>query len=111
MAQVQRFQASASVNDINQALEEDGCVIIEGLLDKGQIQKLQAEMCQNFNTIPVCQGNFFGFATKRMSGVIAKSEVSRDMAVQSTLLNVMDHFLLKSCRQYQLNLTQAIQIW
>jgi ectoine hydroxylase-related dioxygenase (phytanoyl-CoA dioxygenase family) len=111
MAQVQRFQASSPVADINQALEDDGCVVIEGLLDKQQSRQLQAEMRKNFNSIPVCQGNFFGFATKRMSGIVTKSEVSREMAVNPVILGVMDHFLLKSCREYQLNLTQAIQIW
>jgi ectoine hydroxylase-related dioxygenase (phytanoyl-CoA dioxygenase family) len=45
-----------------------------------------------------------------MSGIIKKSSVSRKMATLPQVLGVMDHFLLKSCREYQLNLTQAIQI-
>jgi ectoine hydroxylase-related dioxygenase (phytanoyl-CoA dioxygenase family) len=32
------------------------------------------------------------------------------MAIHPVILAVMDEFLLKGCRQYQLNLTQAIQI-
>jgi ectoine hydroxylase-related dioxygenase (phytanoyl-CoA dioxygenase family) len=45
-----------------------------------------------------------------MSGIIRKSAVSRKMTLLPPILGVMDHFLLKSCREYQLNLTQAIQI-
>ena len=57
-----------------------------------------------------CQGNFYGFATKRLSGLIAKSKTCRQMAVEPVILAVMDKFLLRNCRAYQLNLTQAIQI-
>jgi ectoine hydroxylase-related dioxygenase (phytanoyl-CoA dioxygenase family) len=46
-----------------------------------------------------------------MSGIMGKSEASHTMALSPTILGVMDHFLLKNCLEYQLNLTQAIQIW
>jgi ectoine hydroxylase-related dioxygenase (phytanoyl-CoA dioxygenase family) len=110
MAQVQKVHALAPPEEIIKILEDDGCVVIEGLLDQKQVRLLQEEMRSNFDAIPVCQGNFFGFSTKRMSGVLAKSAVSRDMAVNPVLLSVMNHFLLQSCREFQLNLTQAIQI-
>lgn len=110
MAQVQKVHASEDIIKINAILEADGCIVIEGLLDADQVKGLQAEMHSSFSKVPVCQGNFFGFATKRMSSVFARSRVSRDMAVLPAVLGVMDHFLLKSCREYQVNLTQAIQI-
>src|SRR5579871_1804967 len=110
MAEVRRAKASDDSATINQILDEDGCIVIEGLLDQHQVVQLQAEMYANFNTIPVCKGNFFGFATKRMSGIVSKSKVSREMALHPVILQAMDHQLLKSCREYQLNLTQAIQI-
>jgi len=110
MAEVRRAHASDDIARINEILDEDGCIVISGLLDRSQVTNLQEEMYSNFNAIPVCQGNFFGFATKRMSGVITKSRVSREMAINPVILRAMDHLLLKSCREYQLNLTQAIQI-
>jgi hypothetical protein len=110
MVEVRRARASDDITLINGILDEDGCIVIEGLLDESQVKILQYEMYDNFNAIPVCQGNFFGFATKRMSGVLMKSRVPQKMAIDPVILGVMDHQLLKSCREYQLNLTQAIQI-
>jgi ectoine hydroxylase-related dioxygenase (phytanoyl-CoA dioxygenase family) len=110
MAHVQKVHASEDITKINAILDEDGCIVIEGLLDEAQVKDLQEELYTSFNKVPVCQGNFFGFATKRMSSIFARSKVSREMAVAPALLGVMDNFLLKSCREYQVNLTQAIQI-
>jgi hypothetical protein len=110
MAQVRRVNASDDLTHINGILDEDGCVVIEGLLSPVQVTQLQDEMYANFAAIPACRGDFFGFDTKRMSGVIAKSRVARDMAVDPVILGVMDYHLLRSCREYQINLTQAIQI-
>jgi ectoine hydroxylase-related dioxygenase (phytanoyl-CoA dioxygenase family) len=110
MAKVEVVSASTDVSIINEVLERDGCVVIEGLLNAAEASSLYTELQQNFNKIPNCEGDFFGHITKRMSGVIKKSAVSRKIAVDKSILGVMDHFLLKSCREYQLNLTQAIQI-
>jgi hypothetical protein len=42
--------------------------------------------------------------------LIAKSKACRQMRVEPHILAVMDEFLLRSCRAYQLSLTRAIQI-
>ena len=73
-------------------------------------RQLEAEICPLLAASAPCQGNFYGFATKRLSGMIAKSPACRLMSVEPHILAVMDEFLLKSCRAYQINLTQAIQI-
>lgn len=111
MVGVRSVSATTEISNINQILEQDGCIVITGVLKDAQVKQLRAELDRNFETIPTCQGNFFGFVTKRMSTVIAKSEISRGMVIHPSILSVMDHFLLKSCREYQINLTQAIQIF
>lgn len=100
----------ASIKEINEILERDGCLVITGLLDPVRMLKLKKELELSFAEVGMCQGNFFGFATKRISSVLVKSEISREMVIDPIILQVMDHFLLKSSRNYQLNLTQAIQI-
>ncbi len=99
---------SSVINDI---LEEDGCVVIDGLLSPDELSQLQSEIAGGLKPVPMCGGGFFGALTKRISGVISKSPISRTMAIHPVILDVMDHHLLNSCRQYQLNLTQAIQIF
>jgi ectoine hydroxylase-related dioxygenase (phytanoyl-CoA dioxygenase family) len=102
--------AQADLEEINAILDRDGCIVITNALGDAQLLALRDEMETWFEKTPMCQGNFFGHSTKRMSSILAKSKISRDMALHPAALSVMDHFLLKSCRQYQLNLSQAIKI-
>ena len=110
MAEVKTVKASAGQAVINEILESDGCVVIEDVLDERQVQKLAAELAPHFDEAPNCPGDFYGYVTKRLSGLIAKSRACQSMAIHPSILGVMDHFLLKGCRGYHLNLTQAIQI-
>src|SRR2546425_540322 len=83
-----------------------GCVVIEGVLDGRQVETLAAELAPHFDAAPNCAGDFYGYVTKRLSGLIAKSPACQSMAIHPAILGVMDHFLLKGCRGYHLNLTQ-----
>jgi ectoine hydroxylase-related dioxygenase (phytanoyl-CoA dioxygenase family) len=110
MAEVIKVKASAHPALINEILERDGCVIIENVLDRRQVKTLAAELAPHFDEVPTCAGDFYGYATKRVSGLAAKSPMCQAMIVHPSILGVMDHFLLKGCRGYHLNLTQAIRI-
>jgi ectoine hydroxylase-related dioxygenase (phytanoyl-CoA dioxygenase family) len=110
MVQVQKVCADENVSTINRILEEDGCVVIENILDSHKLKSLKRELQPHFEETPYCRGDFYGRATKRVSSLIAKSSLCQDMSINPTILAVMDEFLLRGCRQYQLNLTQAIQI-
>ena len=110
MSSIQRVHRGEKLGIINEILEKDGCIVIENILDDMRHRLLEAEICPLLAAAAPCQGNFYGFATKRLSGLIAKSPACRLMSVEPHILAVMDEFLLKSCRAYQLNLTQGIQI-
>ena len=110
MAEVKTVKASAAHAAINEILETDGCVVIEDVLDRRQVADLAAELAPHFDAAPNCAGDFYGYVTKRLSGLIAKSRTCQSMAIHPAIIAVMDHFLLKGCRGYHLNLTQAICI-
>jgi len=99
-----------SIETINSIIESDGCIVIRDLLSKDQLTALRAELEPLFLDTEDCQGDFYGHKTKRLSGLIGKSETTRQMAIHATILAIMDEFLLRGCRAYQLNLTQAIRI-
>ena len=75
-----------------------------------QLDRLKKELRPHFDETPHCTGDFYGHATKRVSSLIAKSSLCQHMAIDPVILAAMDEFLLRGCGQYQLNLTQAIQI-
>ena len=110
MAQVQKVRADENIGVINEILERDGCIVIENVLDKTQLDSLKSELRPHFEETPNCTGDFYGHATKRLSSLIAKSTLCQQMTIHPVILAAMDEFLLKGCRQYQINLTQAIQI-
>lgn len=110
MALVQTVKSNENIDIINQIIQKDGCVVIENVLNRVQVNQLKAELDPHFNATPNCKGDFYGRATKRVSSLIAKSPICREMAMNPAILAVIDEFLLKGCRQYQLNLTQAIRI-
>jgi ectoine hydroxylase-related dioxygenase (phytanoyl-CoA dioxygenase family) len=110
MVEVKTVKATAGQSVINEILETDGCVVIEDVLDRRQVVDLAAELAPHFDETPNCAGDFYGYVTKRVSGLTAKSPMCQSMIIHPAILGVMDHFLLKGCRGYHLNLTQAIRI-
>jgi len=110
MAEVVSVKPSTGMPVINEILEKEGCVVIEDVLSPNEVRAVAAELAPHFEAAPNCAGDFYGYVTKRLSGLIAKSSTCRSMAINPAVLGVMDHFLLKGCRGYHLNLTQAIQI-
>ena len=108
--EIQKFNKSADSKEIIRAIEQDGAVIVEGALDPDFLSLLDRETTNLLDQVDKCQGIFHGFETKRVGGLIAKSKVAQKMAVDPIVMDVMDHFLLPNCSDYQINLTQLISI-
>ena len=110
MAEVKTVNAKTNVSKIIDIIEEDGCVVIEGLLTDNEADDLQLFMQDQFEQTPDCNGDFYGHSTKRLGQLFTRSETFQQMAVKNPIIEVMDHFLLQACSDYQINLTQAISI-
>ena len=89
MSKVQKVRRDEKLRIINEILEEDGCIVIEGILDDARHSALASEIGPMLDATAPCQGNFYGFATKRLSGLIAKSECCRLM--RESIQYALDH--------------------
>ncbi|MFT7433012.1 MAG: ectoine hydroxylase-related dioxygenase (phytanoyl-CoA dioxygenase family) [Alphaproteobacteria bacterium] len=107
---IQTLLNNTESKSIIQSLEADGAVIINDMLDMHSLNLLESECNDTLKQRRNCNGYFFGFETKRVGSMVGKSKSCRDMATNSLILKVMDHFLLPHCSQYQLNLSQLISI-
>lgn len=107
---IQHFSSNAKVELIINAIKKDGCVVIDNVLSELEHAKLTSDLNAHLDNIPDCQGDFYGYATKRLGLLFNKSDVFCKMALNPKVLSVMNEFLLPSCSQYQINLTQAISI-
>lgn len=107
---VHTLSHNTTPKDMIDALEKDGAVIIESMMDLETLNNLTIDCDHLLNQTEFCNGYFFGFSTKRVGAVVAKSQAARDIMTNSKILKVMDHFLLPHCSDYQLNLSQLISI-
>ncbi|TDR73937.1 phytanoyl-CoA dioxygenase family protein [Paludibacterium purpuratum] len=110
MATLQHFSPTDDVVDMIGALDRDGGIVVEHFMAPEVLDRLRASLLPTLRDIPDCSGPFFGRATRRMSGLIERVPVCRELAIDPLLLRIIDAFLLPNCEAYQLNLTQAIRI-
>ena len=92
------------------ALEQAGAIILKDVLSPDHLSFLDQEVENLLAETQNCEGIFHGYRTKRVGGMIGKSKICQRMAIDPTVLAVMDHFLLPHCDNYQINLTQLISI-
>jgi ectoine hydroxylase-related dioxygenase (phytanoyl-CoA dioxygenase family) len=116
-APIARFDADADPDAVHRAIERDGVAIVEGLLARDVVDRVNAEVDAAvagadpdealFN--PVLQA-FHGPHTKQVSGVAGISRTfASDVMCQPMLLALCDRVLLPSCARYQLNIGHLLQ--
>lgn len=91
-------------------LEEDGFVVLEGLLDADAVARLDDELAPWFAATPPCEGDFYGWRTTRVGGLLDKAPATQDLVMQATILAIVERLLAPSCDCIQLNLTQAVRV-
>jgi ectoine hydroxylase-related dioxygenase (phytanoyl-CoA dioxygenase family) len=115
-AELRRFDAGKPVADLLAALDDDGAVVIEGLLDAATLARLNSEVdaavaaadpaMKHLN--PAVAG-FFGTRTRHVAGLASKSRTfATDVMCHPTLLALCDAVLLPACAEYVLNLGHII---
>ena len=114
--ELRRLRADKPMADLLAALDEDGAVVIEGLLDAATVSRLNAEVepalaaadpgMRHLN--PAVAG-FFGTRTRHVAGLASKSRTfATDVMCHPTLLSICDALLLPACAEYVLNLGHLI---
>lgn len=117
-AEIERINSSASSGHLCMLLERDGAVIVENILDPGQLANLNSELDRFVARVdpglrnPTTQEmiDFYGLSTVRIDGLPAKSKTFLDVMLLPQLCETADHFLLSNCKDYLLNTGQLIQI-
>jgi ectoine hydroxylase-related dioxygenase (phytanoyl-CoA dioxygenase family) len=83
----------ASVDVVVDALEADGCVVVEGFLDGAKVAALKAELAPHRAQTPLGRNDFEGFVTKRIYAIFAKVRGFDELATHPLLLGVLDRVL------------------
>ena len=82
-----------AVEPIVAALELDGHVIVEGVLDRDDVRDMKAELDRVLESTPKGRNDFEGFGTQRIYRVFAKTRMFDDLAIHPVLQGVLDRVL------------------
>ena len=100
--QIKHVAATASAEQIEKILLEDGVVIVDRLNPEEFVERILDEVAPWFNRSPTGQGQWLGFKTRRLHGLLAKSGAIRENVVNPLILEVMDRLLGPWCDKYQM---------
>lgn len=111
MAEVRSIDRTTSTDAAMTILEEDGAVIVRNLVDDDVIDRVNEELEPYLGRAHFGEGEFWGYRTKRVSSLVAKSKTyGEELATSPQILAVMDRLLLPRCERYHLHVTQAVRI-
>lgn len=93
----------------NELLDKGYCIIPD-LVSQDVIAALDADLDPVFAATPLSHGHFYGFRTKRFSGLLKRSRHAEALVMQPDILALCRIILGKACDRIQLNVAQAIEI-
>jgi ectoine hydroxylase-related dioxygenase (phytanoyl-CoA dioxygenase family) len=107
---VPRVRADASGEEIERALREAGCCVVERVLDDAFLDRLNAELEPYVADTATGADDFAGTRTRRTGALLARSVSFRELAAHPIVLDALDRVLGDHATSYQLHLTQVIEI-
>jgi len=115
-AALRRLSAQDSLDAIEQALKDDGGVIVEDLLTSDVIECIKAEVADargranpGMKHLNPAVQFFYGDKTRHVNGMAAQSRTfATEVMIHPLVLALCDRILLPSCARYQLNLGHLI---
>lgn len=107
---LEHFPVDTPIDDIAAAVRRDGAAIIDKAVDEGVIDHLMRETRPFVDATPYGNDGFSGRRTRRTGSLIARSKASWRLAAHPAVLGVCDHILGVDGTNYQLHLTQVIDI-
>ena len=111
MTEVACIDRDTPADEAMEILQRDGAVVYRNLVDAEVIDRVADELDPYFQRAFNGEGEFWGYKTKRVASLIAKSRTyGTHLATCPQILAVMDRLLLPHCARYQLHVTQAVRI-
>ncbi|MEP6659838.1 MAG: phytanoyl-CoA dioxygenase family protein [Acidimicrobiales bacterium] len=107
---LQILDRRASAEEVCVALAADGGVIIERLVEPHVMDRINSEIAPYVEATAPGPDDFSGHRTRRTGSLIARSPTFRDIAAHPFVIEVLDRVLGDHTTNYQLHLTQVIDI-
>jgi len=106
---IQHLSRDSSSESIAEALERDGCVVLDNVLGRDEIDQVARDMAPYMQAAPKGKDEFDGFETRRAGTLIARSPKAREIIMNASILGVTAK-LLSHAAAYQLHLTESVWV-
>ncbi len=106
---IEHLPADSPSEKASEFLERDGCVVIDGLMDRDTLDQVSREMSPHLEAAPMGTDEFDGFKTRRTGTLVARSPRSREVIMNRTVLDVTARALAHAST-FQLHCTQVISV-
>jgi len=106
---LQHLPATATPDDVTDALKRDGAAIVDNVLPAGEVDDLLTELKPWMDATPLGPDDFSGRRTKRTGALVARSPKCRELIMHPLILGAAGK-LLSHATSFQLHLTQLIAI-
>jgi len=83
----------ATVDAVVDALDADGCVVVERFVDDAKVAALKEELAPHREATPSGRNDFEGFSTRRVYALFAKVRGFDELAIHPLLEGVLDRVL------------------
>ena len=122
MASIPVISSKDSTDSMVAALRDDGCVVITGVIDQPtrdaitrelapHLEKADPDAAIDYNSKYFADSaGFYPTHTKRITGLIAKSETVRTFVTHPMMLAACDAILKPNCESYQLHVGSALVV-
>ncbi len=105
-----RQSAHSPVRGDVDRLERHGYLILENVLTPSQVRQLGQELEPWLRATPRCEGDFYGWKTTRVGGLLSKAPSAQHLVLEPRILAIAEALLAAQCDCIQLNLTQATRV-
>ena len=92
MGELTRLSATAAAKDLTSAIERDGAVIVENLIDAGQAQATLDELRPHIEATPTGPDDFAGHQTTRTGALVARSPACRELILNDSIIETCNEF-------------------
>ncbi len=92
------------------ALSRSGFLILDDVLSADGVKALQGELEPWLQRTPRCEGDFHGWSTTRVNGLLSKAPMVQALTLHPRIVAIAQSLLSPACDCMRLNLTQAIRI-
>lgn len=107
---LQTLSPNVGQEEILEALDADGAVIIKDVIGADTVRQMSDEVMPFIQATPMGRDDFTGRKTQRTGALVARTPTCRDLIMHPTLLNAARGFLAPYTDKIILHLTQTIHI-